>query len=133
MADYDDVYFSSELEDKLISWPNQWQHLTSLLQIELQNEKYTTVGYSVVVQPQLNLRILKDRKFEYISSRIVVDGVAFEPGSDTHGTTAWNPTEGILSGLLSTHLAAIGCLFRLPFQEFPAFLKAKHCTVHVQH
>jgi hypothetical protein len=106
IADYKHLWGRTEAVDKFIATANSWENLTDSLTFELDQTAAVIIGYSVAVQPQLLTRIVRDRRLEYVSTRLLVDGVGIVAGSDTHGTSSWNPRTGILSGYTSVPIRA---------------------------
>ena len=89
-ADFQSIHYQHESQDIVLASVDSWKTLTSPLSFHLPSESYVTVGYSLVVQPQL-LTFIKDRAVEYVSIRALIDGVAYTESAETFGTNAWNP------------------------------------------
>ena len=105
LADHDHSWYLHEGSDAVITAQGAWQPLSGKLSFELERDRIVTLGYSFSVQPQL-ASFIKDRRQEFISSRLVVDGVPFAEGAETHSTGTWNPVAGVLNGYISLKLPA---------------------------
>ena len=79
IADHDKLWYNQETSSSILSVTGIWKALTDIAYFTLDEGANIVVGYSATVQPQLAL-FLKDRKQEYLSSRIVVDGIPYAEG-----------------------------------------------------
>ena len=96
-------YSLSAMADHLNLWyreetTNVWRPLSEVVPFTMSTEKAVVFGYTVVVQPQLK-GFLLDRLSEYVMTRIVIDGVPYQEGSDTFSTVTWAPSAGVLQGM----------------------------------
>jgi hypothetical protein len=125
-ADYEMLTFRSEQADKYLFQTNVWENISTVpLEFTLSADSYVSLGYSVNVAPQLNnAHIIRDRKLEYVSARISVDGIAFVSGANTHGTNGWNPRSGILQGFTTVPLTAGSHVFSLQWKKLGGNFKS---------
>lgn len=105
IADYEQIWSLQENNDVILTAKGSWKDVSQTLEFYLEEDSTIVLGYSMSVSPKLN-KFVKDRRQEYISSRFVIDGIAFTEGSETHGTGSWNPTAGTLNGYMSITLTA---------------------------
>ena len=80
IADHDKLWFCQETANSIINVNGLWKSLSETVDIKLDEESKVITGYSVTVQPQVAL-LLKDRRQEYISMRLVVDGIPYHEGA----------------------------------------------------
>lgn len=80
IADHDKLWFCQETANSIINVNGLWKSLSGTVDIKLDEESKVITGYSVTVQPQVAL-LLKDRRQEYISMRLVVDGIPYHEGA----------------------------------------------------
>jgi hypothetical protein len=90
MADFANVFNLQESSDAVISTPNVWKNLGGNLSVSLPIDTRVTINYALVVQPQLAV-IIKDRSVDFVTVRVIVDGLAYTESAETFGTNAWNP------------------------------------------
>jgi len=105
LADHSKVWYAHETNDLVLQQKGVWLDASKKLEFYLEQDTNIVIGYAMNVNPQVS-KFVKDRKQEYVSSRIVIDGVAFTEGSETHGTGSWNPSAGCLNGYMSIKLTA---------------------------
>ncbi len=105
LADHDKVWYAHESNDIVLNQKGVWLDASQKLEFYLEQDTKIVIGYAMNVAPQIS-KFVKDRKQEYVSSRIVVDGIAFTEGSETHGTGSWNPSAGCLNGYMAITLTA---------------------------
>ena len=82
-SDHDRLFFNQETSSSILAINGIWRAFTDIFHFELDENADVILGYSATVQPQLAM-FLKDRKQEYISSRIVVDGIPYTEGKNDH-------------------------------------------------
>ena len=80
IADHDELWFHQETTSSIINVNGLWRSLSETVDFTLDEESKLITGYSVTVQPQIAL-LLKDRRQEYISTRLVVDGIPYHEGA----------------------------------------------------
>jgi hypothetical protein len=105
MVDYHQLWFDSEFSIFMLNVNNNWKPLSNLLYfiVDDRNSSDMLLGYSVNVQPQI-AAFIKDGRQDYISSRILVDGIPFTEGSSTFSTLSSRPSAGLLIGSVSLSL-----------------------------
>jgi hypothetical protein len=89
-ADFEKVFSLQESSDAYITNANTWKPLTTNLTFNLIKDTVITINYALVVHPQLSM-IIKDRSMDFVTTRALVDGLAYTESSETFGTNAWNP------------------------------------------
>ena len=104
-ADHSQIWYKSEMNDKFISSNSQWQSLSSAIEFSVPTEQQVTIGYTVIVQPQLGA-LIKDRNVEFLTIRISLDGIPYIEGSESHGCNSWDPSVGTLKGFLTVTVSA---------------------------
>lgn len=92
LNDYENMWTLQESTDNILAVNNQWKNLTNDLNLFLIQDRTITVGYSLSVQPKLKSSIVKVGTIEYVTARIVIDGIAYTDGSETFSTGTWNPS-----------------------------------------
>lgn len=101
IADHQKLLFSSETTNSIINTNGIWKHLSNDISFSIdKNNTNIIIGYSVIVQQQIKNFIKGDKRLEYISSRIVIDNIPYNEGSMTYSTVSWNPSGGILQGVI---------------------------------
>jgi hypothetical protein len=106
LNDYENMWTLQESTDNILAVNNQWKNLTNDLNLFLIQDRTITVGYSLSVQPKLKSSVVKVGTIEYVSARIVIDGIAYTDGSETFSTGTWNPSAGILQGFATFKINA---------------------------
>jgi hypothetical protein len=106
VVDYHQLWFDSEFSNSILNVNSVWKGLSNPLHfiVEDRNSSNMLLGYSVNVQPQL-ASFIKDGRQDYISSRILVDGIPFTAGSNTFSTLSSRPSAGLLIGSISLSLS----------------------------
>jgi hypothetical protein len=94
--DHKKSYYISEFNDVYITTENTWKSLSDVLSFNLVVEENVTIGYSFTANPYIKTFIL-DNKMEYISSRILIDGIPHTEFSETFGCNAWQPRAVVLN------------------------------------
>lgn len=104
-TDHVDIWYRNGVQDAIItSSSSTWVTMPDApLSFTLAKETSVTIGYSVNVIPQL-ASIIKDKRLEYLSTRIAIDGVGYMEGLDSYSTSSWNPSPTTLRGLYSFKL-----------------------------
>ena len=100
----------------MLSINNIWRPLSDIVPFTMSTEKAVVFGYSVVVQPQLKGFVM-DRVSEYIMTRIVIDGVPYQEGSDTFSTVAWAPSAGVLQGMTQLMMSSGKHTYQLQWRK----------------
>lgn len=82
VTNYHQLWFNSEFSNSVLSISGVWKELSDLLHFTVDEDQRGSnmlLGYSVNVQPQI-ASFIKDGRQDYVSCRILVDGIPFTEG-----------------------------------------------------
>ena len=121
-SNFKQIYYFHEQEDKYLTASGLWKPLSNNMTLDLARDSFVTISYSLTVQPQLSIYV-KDRAMEYLSTRALVDNVAYTDSVQAFGTNAWNPLTTSIRGNMTMLLPAGKHLVNLQWKKMGTALK----------
>jgi hypothetical protein len=103
-TDYHQIWALEETSDKQLFDSKSWQNLTDVFSLVMTKQNNLKIEYATTLNPLMSTLFVKDRKQEFVSVRLVINGRPYVEGSLSHGASSWNPSPGTLASFIQIPL-----------------------------